>query len=146
MDIGLSNFCHDKGYYNDVILSVIGIAMSLNFIILIIFLMLLLISDGNENTSQIKSMTHIFTAIRVLRPVYLIYRSRQLTALFLSVCKATSALGEMSIVSVLFWLTFSMMGYSLLFELDIVGNNHYFGSFTQSLWSLFVCNLLHQYI
>ena len=58
--------------------------------------------------------------------------------LFLSVCKATSSLGEMSIVSVLFWLTFSMIGYSVLYELDIVGSNPYFGSFSQSLWSLFV--------
>ena len=95
-------------------------------------------NNNNNYNDTMKTMNNIFMATRIIRPIYLIYRSRAMNRLSKSLITAISSLFEIAIITLFFYFLFTMIGYSFFYDLNIVGMNTYFSSFSESLWSLFV--------
>ena len=135
MDIGLTHYSHDKSHFKHYnMLRMMIFFIIFNFVFDLWFLML----RCAEPDDDLSTMTNIFTFMRILRPIYLIYRSRTLSLLLKSIFEAISSLFELALIVVMFWMLFTMIGNALLSDLDIVGQSDYFVNFGESLWSLIV--------
>ena len=138
VDLGLKGFSYDKchihwPFYCIVILAVV------NFIFVFVFLIFKTTVDNPNTSDTVQALNDIFTIMRIIRPLYLIQRSRDLKTLSKSIISALSSLVQLVAMIVIFWIIFASIGFALFWEQDtIAGQNNHFSSFGQSWWSLLI--------
>ena len=141
--MGLKIFSHDRQYIH-LEFYITACLVIINFIYVAIFLIFKTAINPNnfDNNDTIQYLNDIFSVMRVIRPFYLIHRSRDLRVLSMSLVRAVSQLFQWTVMIIVFWIVFASMGYALFWEeyeeVVIAGKNEYFSSFGKAWWSLLV--------
>ena len=144
MDLMLRHLCYDEYDKNGKLMNKNCFRSFMPYIIIgngvLVLAMIFIVSvfDNDDSKSFTTAMTHVYLLTRIIRPFYVIHRSRRLYLLLKSVIQSVSALLSLFSLMILVWILFTAVGFALFAHLNSVGSNAYFTSFFKAFDSLFI--------